>query len=371
MMCENHWPNNRGGKMQENQSVTLQTDRLILRDFREEDWRGAHEYGSDAETVKYMPFGPNTEEETKDFISRTLARQKETPRLFYDFAIVNKPGNKLIGSCSVNIIDAANKEAMIGYILQRDYWNKGYITEAARAVVAFGFEQLVLHRIIASCDPENTGSYRVMEKIGMQREGHLRQEKMFKGVWRDFLLYSILEKEWLSIKQGSLEKSDSENDGGKEIEYLEKNQNDLDIIRPLWEKLNAHHITVSKYFKASRATTTFDMRKTQLMEKSYQGALRIDLARDAITKEFIGYCVTSVDQAKQGEIESIYVEKDYRLSGIGDSLMTRALGWLENVTVKKTILGVAEGNEGVFAFYQRHNFYPRVTVLLHKPDAES
>jgi ribosomal protein S18 acetylase RimI-like enzyme len=113
------------------------------------------------------------------------------------------------------------------------------------------------------------------------------------------------------------------------------------------------------------------MRKKQLQEKSYQGELRIDLARDAITKEFIGYCVTSVDQAKQGEIESIYVEKDYRLSGIGDSLMTRALGWLENVTVKKTILGVAEGNEGVFAFYQRHNFYPRVTVLLHKPDAES
>jgi [ribosomal protein S5]-alanine N-acetyltransferase len=62
--------------MQENQSVTLQTERLILRDFREEDWREAHEYGSDAETVKYMPFGPNTEEETKDFITRTLVRQK-------------------------------------------------------------------------------------------------------------------------------------------------------------------------------------------------------------------------------------------------------------------------------------------------------
>jgi ribosomal protein S18 acetylase RimI-like enzyme len=65
------------------------------------------------------------------------------------------------------------------------------------------------------------------------------------------------------------------------------------------------------------------------------------------------------------------VEKDYRLSGIGDSLITRALRWLETVTVKKTILSVAEGNEGVFAFYRRHDFYPRVTVLMHKPDTES
>ena len=357
--------------MQENQSLTLQTDRLLLREFREEDWRDAHEYGSDAETVKYMPFGPNTEAETKDFISRTLVRQKEAPRLFYDFAIVKKLDKKLIGSCGINVVDAVNKESMVGYILNRKYWNQGYVTEAARAVVAFGFEQMNLHRIIASCDPENTGSYRVMENIGMQREGHLRQEKMFKGVWRDFLLYSILENEWANRKDESINVTDRENDGGKEIEFLEKNQNDLDIIRPLWERLNAHHITVSKYFKDSRAATTFDMRKKQLLEKSYQGALRIDLARDAVTKEFIGYCVTSVNQEKQGEIESIYVEKDYRLSGIGDSLMTRALGWLENVTVKKTILGVAEGNEGVFAFYQRHNFYPRVTILLHKPDAES
>ncbi len=191
---------------------------------------------------------------------------------------------------------------------------------------------------------------------------------MWKGAWCDLLQYSILEKEWANRNNTAPKKTDEENEGGKEIEFLEKDQNGLDIIQPLWEKLNAHHITVSKYFKDTRAVTTFDMRKKQLMEKSYEGALRIDLARDAATKEFIGYCVTSVDREKQAEIESIYVEKDYRLSGIGDSLMTRALAWLETVTVKKTILGVAEGNEGVFAFYRRHNFYPRVTVLLHRPE---
>ena len=72
-------------------------------------------------------------------------------------------------------LSAENKEGEIGYILNRRYWNQGYMTEAARKVVSFGFEQLGLHRIIATCDPANIGSYRVMEKIGMQREG------LFKG----------------------------------------------------------------------------------------------------------------------------------------------------------------------------------------------
>ena len=354
--------------MQNNNNLVLETERLILRDLREEDWHDVHQYVSDPEVVKYMPFGPNTEEDTKANMQRIFANQKEQPRVHYNFALVNKQNNKVIGGCELSIQNAENKEAMLGYLLNRKYWNQGYITEAMRKVIAFGFEQLGLHRIIASCDPANTGSYRVMEKIGMQREGYLREERMFKGVWRDFLLYSILEKEWANRKNTVPEKTDEENEGGKEIEFLEKDQNGLDIIRPLWDKLNAHHITVSKYFKDTRAVTTFDMRKKQLMEKSYEGALRIDLARDAVTKEFIGYCVTSVDREKQGEIESIYVEKEYRLSGIGDSLMTRALAWLETVTVKKTILGVAEGNEGVFAFYRRHNFYPRVTVLMHRPE---
>jgi len=77
-----------------------------------------------------------------------------------------------------------------------------------------------------------------------------------------------------------------------------------------------------------------------------------------------------VNKEKEGEIESIYVEKDYRLSGIGDGLMSRALAWLDDVTVKQTVLGVAEGNEGVFAFYRRHDFYPRVTILMHKPSEQ-
>ena len=100
-----------------------------------------------------------------------------------------------------------------------------------------------------------------------------------------------------------------------------------------------------------------------MLEKSQQGSLRIDMVRDTFSGNYIGYCVTSVSAERQGEIESIYIEPEYRRSGIGDGLMKRALSWLENRSAGRKILGVAEGNERVFAFYSRYGFYPRTTIL--------
>jgi RimJ/RimL family protein N-acetyltransferase len=94
------------------------------------------------------------------------------------------------------VSDPENREGWIGYCLNRDFWGKGYGTEVARALITFGFEQLNLHRIYATCDPQNTASAHVLEKAGMQREGHLRERKWVKGRWRDFLLYAVLDREW-------------------------------------------------------------------------------------------------------------------------------------------------------------------------------
>jgi [ribosomal protein S5]-alanine N-acetyltransferase len=172
--------------------LPLETERLILRDFREEDWPAVQEYASDPEVVRYMFWGPNTEQQTKDFIRRVLAVQREQPRISYDIVMTNKADSRLIGACGLYLRSAENKEGEIGYVLNRRFWNQGYTTEAARRLVAFGFEELGLHRIYATCDPDNTGSFRVMEKNGMQREGCLRDHKLIKGTWRNSLLYSIL-----------------------------------------------------------------------------------------------------------------------------------------------------------------------------------
>ena len=145
-----------------------------------------------------------------------------------------------------------------------------------------------------------------------------------------------------------------------EIKYTETDQCGLDSIEPLWLKLREHHKVRSKYF--SKHNITFATRKLGLLGKSQKGVLRIYLATDVDEGILVGYCVATVSEGT-GEVESIYVEEDYRHSGIADNLMKRAMAWMDKLSVTKRIIGVANGNEEVFGFYSRYNFYPKVTIL--------
>lgn len=183
----------------------IQTKRLRLRDFEKGDWKSVHDYASDPEVVRYVDFGPNTEEESKNFIQRTLAHQKEQPRNNFSLAIVLKAKNALIGGCGIYVSNPDNREGYIGYVLNRNFWGQGYATETARALVEFGFNQLKLHRIFATCDPQNVASAHVLEKIGMQLEGHFRENGWVKGKWRDSLVYAVLDHEWMRLRPGKIE----------------------------------------------------------------------------------------------------------------------------------------------------------------------
>jgi [ribosomal protein S5]-alanine N-acetyltransferase len=178
--------------MSNSRDLDLVTERLLLREFKEEDFPEVQEYASDPEVVRYMPWGPNSEQDTRDFIRKAITEKNDFPRMAYDIVLINRTDNRLMGACGMYIRNTANKEGEIGWVLNRRFWNRGYVSEAARSIVAFGFKELKLHRIFATCDPANTGSYRVMEKIGMRREGYLRDHKLMKGTWRDSLIYSIL-----------------------------------------------------------------------------------------------------------------------------------------------------------------------------------
>jgi ribosomal-protein-alanine N-acetyltransferase len=175
--------------------TTLETERLILREFEESDLQAIQEYASDPEVVRYMEWGPNTEKDAREFLQRAFDQRQKQPRSDYGLAVVLKSENQLIGSGGIHIVNADHKEAELGYCFNRRFWGQGYATEAARAFVALGFAELGLHRIYATCDPANVASARVMEKIGMQREGHLRDHRWMKGKWRDSYLYAILEQE--------------------------------------------------------------------------------------------------------------------------------------------------------------------------------
>ena len=92
-------------------------------------------------------------------------------------------------------------QADIGYELDPRHWNRGYATEAAHAIVDFGFRALSLHRVWAWCVADNTGSAHVMEKLGMRLEGRLRENDYYKDRWWDTLMYGILLEEWEEHKQ--------------------------------------------------------------------------------------------------------------------------------------------------------------------------
>ena len=134
-------------------NLPLETQRLRLRDFVESDWTGVHQYASDPKVVRYLIFSPNSEEDTKNFLQREISLQGEKPRQHFALAVTLKPQKQLIGICRISVQDTGNKIGSIGYCFTKEFWGQGYATEAVKAIVSFGFQELGLHRIFATCHP--------------------------------------------------------------------------------------------------------------------------------------------------------------------------------------------------------------------------
>lgn len=166
----------------------------MLKEMNKNDWEDVHRYASLPIVCQYQPWGPNTEEETQDFVKQVLLDATEENRYRYVFSVFEQENGMMIGAGEINIRDY--KVGEIAYIIHPDYWGKGIASEVAKLLLQFGFEKLNLHRIYATCDPRNIGSSKVLQKIGMIQEGRMREDLLIKSGWRDSLLYSILEHEW-------------------------------------------------------------------------------------------------------------------------------------------------------------------------------
>ncbi|MBU8771755.1 GNAT family N-acetyltransferase [Cytobacillus oceanisediminis] len=168
--------------------MELKTERLIIRKFKSEDWQAVYEYTSNPEVMKYIPGGIFTEEAAKEFICENTEKAEHFPVLL-------KNGDVLIGHLAFHKY-FGDHTYEIGWVFNPKFYNKGYATEAAYAALKYGFEELGLHRIIATCQPENPPSYRVMEKIGMRREGCFKKCIPHGDEWWDEYYYAILKEEW-------------------------------------------------------------------------------------------------------------------------------------------------------------------------------
>ena len=169
---------------------TIETERLILRPVEGRDWRAIHRYQSLPEVVRYLPHEPFTEDDACAFALRwsEQARQAEQARPQSDewpemLVAQHKASGRLIGHLPFEKFSPKYRTREIGWVFAPGHQGQGYATEAARAVLGLAFEKLGLHRMVATCDPRNRASYRVMEKLGMRREAHHLKDVQIRGEW--------------------------------------------------------------------------------------------------------------------------------------------------------------------------------------------
>ncbi len=169
--------------------MEIRTNRLLIREFEVEDWKAVYEYASKKDVMKYIPEGVHSVEDAKEFVNQNRGVHAE------HFPVVEIDTHTLIGHMVFHKY-FGDHTYEIGWVFNPSYQQKGYATEAAKGVLDYGFNTLGLHRIIATCQPENVPSYRVMEKAGMRREGFFKKCIPNGDGWWDEYYYSILEEEW-------------------------------------------------------------------------------------------------------------------------------------------------------------------------------
>ncbi|WP_116076569.1 GNAT family N-acetyltransferase [Asanoa ferruginea] len=172
--------------------MELVTSRLLLRELTSPDRDAVHGYASDTDVTRFMDWGPNSAADTAAFLADVLREAAAVPRLAYTLAIVVRASGELVGAVHLAVTSGAHRRGEMGYVLAAAEWGKGYATEAAAAILRFGFDEVGLHKVVATCDPDNVASARVLRKIGMRREGHLRDHLLIRGQWRDRLTFAAL-----------------------------------------------------------------------------------------------------------------------------------------------------------------------------------
>jgi ribosomal protein S18 acetylase RimI-like enzyme len=138
----------------------------------------------------------------------------------------------------------------------------------------------------------------------------------------------------------------------------------LDRISPLWEEIKKYHVEKSPHFSKDINSKSFVSRKKELISKAKY--LQVVIASNLKEEKDVGYCITTIDHENRGEIDSLFIKKQYRRQGIGKKLTKMALGWLNDKRVVDSSIIVAYGNEDVIDFYKSFGFYPRNIYLTFK-----
>lgn len=181
--------------MQQVGTQTIETQRLILRRFTEDDAGAMYQnWACDPEVTKYLRWEPHADAGATQSLLREWVGNYETPN-YYHWAIVQKSDQTLIGSIAILGVSELDESGEIGYCMGKNWWGIGLMTEAAKAVIAYAFQKVGLHRVEAYHSVNNPASGRVMQKAGMKFEGTLRGKYKCSLGFQDCSLYGIVNGE--------------------------------------------------------------------------------------------------------------------------------------------------------------------------------
>ena len=175
---------------------TLSAKRICLRALIAKDAADLFKIFSDVEVMRFWSSPPwQSVDEAIELIERVTRGAADNQ--FYQWGVARNESNSVIGTCTLFQVDRRNRRAELGFILRRDAWGQGLMSEALRTLLQFGFDTMHLHRLEADVDPRNDNCLKLLERIGFVREGRLRERWLVNGEVNDSVMLGLLASEYL------------------------------------------------------------------------------------------------------------------------------------------------------------------------------
>ncbi|HRX16725.1 MAG TPA: GNAT family protein [Spirochaetota bacterium] len=181
--------------------VTIQTERLIIRDNLKKDLNDLYALTSDPVAMRFMKSTKiESISEAKKNLKQSINESKKKNREKYYFAMINRSTNEYIGAIGyiVEAVYPQGKLVELGYFIKQQYWRMGYTTEAGSAVIKFAFENDNVIKIVAACLKENCASENTMIKLGFRKEGELNNYQFHENIWKTRVFYGLLKEDYLA-----------------------------------------------------------------------------------------------------------------------------------------------------------------------------
>jgi RimJ/RimL family protein N-acetyltransferase len=179
---------------------SLKTDRLVLRDFRPDDFEAFYATSTDPEYGRFYPERELAEAHWRQIFERILPPADRRERRTYQLALCLLDGT-LIGTCGVRLEDVEHRQASFGCAIASRYWGKGLAYEGSHRVIEFGFSSLGIERLYAETISANRGARALAERLGMRLEGEFRHHRFFRNRWWNTAIYAVLREEWETSRE--------------------------------------------------------------------------------------------------------------------------------------------------------------------------